>query len=81
MLTFAEQCEVLSKFKLAGIRPFTSRPPWDQFKDLSSVLNRLDADIICLQETKAVRSKLSEEFANIPEWDAYWSFNTKAIGV
>jgi exodeoxyribonuclease-3 len=41
-------------------------------KGFISTLPEFDADIICLQETKAQPEQLSEELKNIPGYTSYW---------
>jgi len=44
------------------------------------ILDYLDADIICLQETKITRSKLESDLALVPGYDSYWSFHRTKSG-
>jgi AP endonuclease-2 len=43
-------------------------------------LESLDAEIICFQEHKLQRKDLSFAIANIPEFDAYFSFSMNKKG-
>ncbi|KAF8935213.1 Class II abasic (AP) endonuclease [Dissophora ornata] len=44
------------------------------------ILDYLDADVICLQETKITRSKLDTDLALVPGYDSYWSFHRTKSG-
>lgn len=44
------------------------------------ILDYLDADVICLQETKITRSKLESDLALVPGYDSYWSFHRTKSG-
>lgn len=43
--------------------------------DFKSVLDALDADIICFQETKIQRNKLEKQHALVDGYDAFFSFS------
>ncbi|KAK3233126.1 hypothetical protein CYMTET_56558, partial [Cymbomonas tetramitiformis] len=43
------------------------------YGSLVALLNSLNADIICLQETKVSRSDLERDLALAPGWDSYFS--------
>ncbi|CAB4383533.1 unnamed protein product [Rhizophagus irregularis] len=56
-----------------GIRSITNYHPWSKHKDYKQVLDTLNADIICFQETKITLDKLDSSLAIVPGYDAYFS--------
>eukprot|EP01083_Nonionella_stella_P262288 892026_1 len=63
---------------LIGQTPSTdSSQPWKQFKSagarLKAVLDYLEADIICLQETKITRDRLDHDLAHVDGYSGYYS--------
>lgn len=50
------------------------------FLSSQEILDFLDADVICLQETKITRSKLESDLALVPGYDSYWSFHRTKSG-
>ncbi|XP_062616563.1 DNA-(apurinic or apyrimidinic site) endonuclease 2-like [Saccostrea cucullata] len=48
--------------------------------ELSSLFNSLDADVICLQETKVTRDMLDEPTAIVEGYNSYFSFSKKRSG-
>ncbi|KAG0051295.1 Class II abasic (AP) endonuclease [Gryganskiella cystojenkinii] len=65
-----------------GIRALTQYHPYcdDLHKNYREILDYLDADVICLQETKISRSKLESDLALVPGYDSYWSFHRTKSG-
>ncbi|KAG0250084.1 Class II abasic (AP) endonuclease [Mortierella polycephala] len=65
-----------------GIRALTNYHPYcdDLHKNYKEILDYLDADVICLQETKITRSKLDTDIALVPGYDSYWSFHRTKSG-
>ncbi|KAG0320771.1 Class II abasic (AP) endonuclease [Dissophora globulifera] len=65
-----------------GIRALTQYHPYcdDLHKNYREILDYLDADVICLQETKITRSKLETDLALVPGYDSYWSFHRTKSG-
>ncbi|KAF9355655.1 Class II abasic (AP) endonuclease [Mortierella sp. AD094] len=65
-----------------GIRTLTQYHPYcdDLHKNYREILDYLDADVICLQETKINRSKLESDLALVPGYDSYWSFHRTKSG-
>ncbi|KAF9112657.1 Class II abasic (AP) endonuclease [Mortierella sp. AM989] len=65
-----------------GIRALTQYHPYcdDLHKNYREILDYLDADVICLQETKITRSKLESDLAIVPGYDSYWSFHRTKSG-
>jgi len=47
---------------------------------IKQILDSLDADIICLQETKVTRDQLPETVANVEGYYAFFSFSRKKVG-
>ncbi|KAF1796094.1 GRF-type zinc finger transcription factor [Mucor lusitanicus] len=54
--------------------------PWSETKSYKVLLDALDSDIICFQEVKCQRSKLSREMALVPGYHAYFSFSKVKLG-
>lgn len=48
--------------------------------DFSSLINSLEADVICLQETKVTRDMLTDCVALIPGFSSYYSFSRRRTG-
>ncbi|KAF9177270.1 Class II abasic (AP) endonuclease [Haplosporangium sp. Z 767] len=65
-----------------GIRALTNYHPYcdDLHKNYREILDYLDADVICLQETKITRPKLDTDIALVPGYDSYWSFHRTKSG-
>ncbi|ORZ06815.1 Endonuclease/exonuclease/phosphatase [Lobosporangium transversale] len=65
-----------------GIRALTQYHPYcdDLHKNYKEILDYLDADVICLQETKITRAKLESDIALVPGYDSYWSFHRTKSG-
>ncbi|KAI8871638.1 DNase I-like protein, partial [Ramicandelaber brevisporus] len=55
----------------------TACPTW---KSYANILETLDADIYCFQETKLNRVGVTEEHALVPGYDAYFSFSKTKPG-
>ncbi|XP_043201351.1 DNA-(apurinic or apyrimidinic site) endonuclease 2-like [Amphibalanus amphitrite] len=49
-------------------------------KDLKQMLDKLDSDIICFQETKITREMLSEPLAIVPGYTSYFDFSRRRSG-
>ncbi|XP_054751680.2 DNA-(apurinic or apyrimidinic site) endonuclease 2-like [Lytechinus pictus] len=47
---------------------------------LKELFTNLDADIICLQETKITRDQLDNDLVNVDDYNAYFSFSKKRSG-
>lgn len=56
-----------------GLRALLQKPQWEW-------LEKTDADIVGLQETKAAPEQLPEAIANLPGWDCYWDWSTVKKG-
>ncbi|CAO3631169.1 unnamed protein product [Cunninghamella blakesleeana] len=54
--------------------------PWSEKKSYKVLLDTLNADIICFQEIKTQRSKLTREMAIVPGYDGYFSFSKNKHG-
>ncbi|CAI5488165.1 unnamed protein product [Closterium sp. Naga37s-1] len=46
-----------------------------QHGSLGALLSALDADVVCLQETKLARQDVTEDVAITPGYEAFFSFN------
>ncbi|KAJ3267393.1 Class II abasic (AP) endonuclease, partial [Borealophlyctis nickersoniae] len=57
-----------------GIRTLKQYKPWKELKDFASILNALQADIICFQEAKVSRDRTDSDIALCPDFDAFFSF-------
>ncbi|KAF9960407.1 Class II abasic (AP) endonuclease [Mortierella alpina] len=65
-----------------GIRTLTQYHPYcdELHKNYREILDYLDADVICFQETKISRSKLDTDLALVPGYESYWSFHRTKSG-
>ncbi|KAF9967181.1 Class II abasic (AP) endonuclease, partial [Mortierella alpina] len=65
-----------------GIRTLTQYHPYcdELHKNYKEILDYLDADVICFQETKISRSKLDTDLALVPGYESYWSFHRTKSG-
>ncbi|RCH86457.1 Class II abasic (AP) endonuclease [Rhizopus azygosporus] len=54
--------------------------PWHEKKSYKFLLDTLGADIICLQEVKCQRSKLTRDMAIVSGYNAYHSFSKAKLG-
>ncbi|KAI8814370.1 Endonuclease/exonuclease/phosphatase [Cladochytrium replicatum] len=63
-----------------GIRTIRQYSPWNEHKNLKSILDTLDADIICFQETKVTRQRIEPDAAMVPGYDAFFSFSKSKQG-
>ncbi|KAG5373310.1 DNA-(apurinic or apyrimidinic site) lyase 2 [Yarrowia sp. C11] len=65
-------------FNICGINNVLSYHPWNEARSFEHMFSVLEADVICLQETKLQPHLLKREHAIVPGYDSYWSFsNTK----
>lgn len=65
-------------FNICGINNVLSYHPWNEQRSFEHMFGVLEADVICLQETKLQPHLLKREHALVPGYDSYWSFsNTK----
>ncbi|KAG0235737.1 Class II abasic (AP) endonuclease [Actinomortierella wolfii] len=65
-----------------GIRALVQYHPYcdDLHKNYKEILDYLNADVLCFQETKITRSKLGTDIALVPTYDSYWSFHKRKSG-
>ncbi|KAJ3177750.1 Class II abasic (AP) endonuclease [Geranomyces variabilis] len=63
-----------------SIRTLKQYHPWRDHKSYGSVLDALDADIICFQEMKIARSNVDSDLALVPGYDAFFTFPKKRHG-
>ncbi|KAI9257141.1 Endonuclease/exonuclease/phosphatase [Phascolomyces articulosus] len=54
--------------------------PWSETKSYENLFNALEANIICLQEIKCQRSRLTRDMAVVPGYDGYFSFSKTKLG-
>ncbi|CAG8490370.1 13698_t:CDS:2 [Acaulospora morrowiae] len=64
----------LLTWNVNGLRSLVQYHPWNERKDYKTILDSLNADIICFQETKITLDRLESSMAIIPGYDAYFSF-------
>ncbi|KAF8573588.1 DNase I-like protein [Ramaria rubella] len=57
-----------------GIRTLSQYHPWNTLKTGDAILDELNGDIICLQETKIQRTALQKHFAAPDRYDSFFSF-------
>ncbi len=48
--------------------------PWCDLDGPKDILDRLDADMVCMQETKVTRDKLDPAWALVDGYDAFFAF-------
>ncbi|KAG9300268.1 hypothetical protein G9A89_011341 [Geosiphon pyriformis] len=74
----------IATWNINGIRSLIKYHPWCEHKNYQKILESLEADIICFQETKTTIERLDSDIALIPGYDAYFSMtknNTAYSGV
>ncbi|CAL1548176.1 unnamed protein product [Lymnaea stagnalis] len=64
----------LLTWNINGIRAAKGKP------SIKTLLDSLNADIICLQETKVTRDMLDEPTAIVDGYESYFSFSRKRSG-
>ncbi|RHZ56701.1 hypothetical protein Glove_397g7 [Diversispora epigaea] len=64
----------LLTWNVNGLRSLTQYYPWCEHKNFKTILDTLNADIICFQETKITLERLDTSMAIIPGYDTYFSF-------
>ncbi|KAK2459260.1 hypothetical protein APHAL10511_008737 [Amanita phalloides] len=67
-------------WNINGIRTLPQYYPWCTFKAFDEVLNHLQADIICFQETKTSRSALQKDVAIPESYHSFFSFPMRKTG-
>ena len=60
--------------------PCTTTTTTTSTKSLQNLLDSLDADIICLQETKITRSLIQDDIAHVPGYLAFFSCSRRKEG-
>ncbi|CAG8567723.1 9300_t:CDS:2 [Ambispora leptoticha] len=63
-----------------GLRSLVKYSPWCEHKDYKAILDALDAEIICLQETKLTPDRLDPSIALVDGYDAYFSMTQNKTG-
>ncbi|CAG8489442.1 9969_t:CDS:2 [Diversispora eburnea] len=64
----------LLTWNINGLRSLTQYYPWCEHKNFKTILDALNADIICFQETKITLERLDSSMAIVPGYDTYFSF-------
>ncbi|CAO3612929.1 unnamed protein product [Mucor hiemalis] len=54
--------------------------PWSETKSFKVLLDSLESEIICFQEVKCQKSKLTKEMAVVPGYNAYFSCSKVKLG-
>ncbi|KAI9322846.1 Endonuclease/exonuclease/phosphatase [Dichotomocladium elegans] len=67
-------------WNINGLSTVLNYHPWCEKKTYEALLNALDADIICLQEIKCQRSRMTRAMALVPGYDGYFSFSKTKLG-
>ncbi|KAK9448608.1 DNase I-like protein [Limtongia smithiae] len=62
-------------FNVCGIRNVLQYKPWNEGKTFREMFDKLNADIVCFQETKIQRSDVTRDMADIPGFDSYFTFS------
>ncbi|CCJ29604.1 unnamed protein product [Pneumocystis jirovecii] len=63
-----------------GIRNLFDYYPWCSEKSFEFMFKKLEADIICFQETKIQRKDLTYDMINVPGYFAFYTFSKKKKG-
>ncbi|KAG4305932.1 hypothetical protein PORY_000842 [Pneumocystis oryctolagi] len=63
-----------------GIRNLFDYHPWSSEKSFKFMFEKLQADIICFQETKIQRKDLTYDMINVPGYFAFYTFSKKKKG-
>lgn len=67
-------------FNICGINNVLSYHPWNDHRSFAHMFETLEADVICLQETKLQPQLLKREHCLVPGYDSYWSFSSVKKG-
>ncbi|ORX89359.1 DNase I-like protein [Basidiobolus meristosporus CBS 931.73] len=70
----------LLSWNVNGIRTLTQYYPWCECKTLKEVLSRLNAEVICFQETKLSANRFTSDIALVDGFDGYFSLSKNASG-
>ena len=63
----------ITTWNVNGIRNPFGYQPWRDKRTFDAMFDILEADIICLQETKIQRKDLRDDMVLVPGFDCYWS--------
>ncbi|KAG4301361.1 hypothetical protein PCK1_002287 [Pneumocystis canis] len=63
-----------------GIRNLFEYYPWNLEKTFKFMFEKLDADILCFQETKIQKKDLTYDMINVPGYLAFYTFSKKKKG-
>ncbi|KAL7275452.1 Class II abasic (AP) endonuclease [Rhizina undulata] len=64
----------ITTWNVNGIRNPFSYKPWSDKKSFEAMFDILEADIVCMQETKIQRKDLRDDMVLIPGWDCFFTF-------
>lgn len=67
-------------WNINGIRTLPQYHPWNTFKSFNGILDHLQADILCFQETKTSRSALQKSVAVPDSYHSFFSFPARKTG-
>ncbi|KAI8089227.1 Endonuclease/exonuclease/phosphatase [Halteromyces radiatus] len=67
-------------WNINGLATTLQYHPWSETKSYKNLLDTLEADIICLQEIKTQRSKLTRDMGLVPGYDGYFSYSKTKPG-
>ncbi|KAG5360733.1 DNA-(apurinic or apyrimidinic site) lyase 2 [Yarrowia sp. B02] len=67
-------------FNICGINNVLGYHPWNEQRSFEHMFSVLQADVICLQETKLQPHLLKREHCLVPGYDSYWSFSSTKKG-
>ncbi|KAI8922144.1 Endonuclease/exonuclease/phosphatase [Powellomyces hirtus] len=63
-----------------SIRTLKQYHPWCEHKSYATILETLNADIVCFQEMKITKSNVDSDLALVPGYDAFFTFPKKRHG-
>ncbi|KND05071.1 exodeoxyribonuclease III (xth) [Spizellomyces punctatus DAOM BR117] len=63
-----------------SVRTLRQYHPWCEHKNYQTIIEALNADIICLQEMKITRSSTDSDLALVPGYDAFFSYPKRRHG-
>ncbi|CAO3592573.1 unnamed protein product [Absidia cylindrospora] len=67
-------------WNINGLATTLQYHPWLETKSYKNLLDTLEADIICLQEIKTQRQKLTRDMGLVPGYDGYFSYSKTKQG-
>ncbi|KAK4452820.1 Endonuclease/exonuclease/phosphatase [Podospora aff. communis PSN243] len=63
----------ITTWNVNGIRNPFSYQPWRENRTYQAMFDKLEADIVVMQETKIQRKDLQDDMVLVPGWDVYFS--------